>query len=76
MNIHAGLQPLWIIKLKAIKNATVTSVIFSINTSLIHFVFVLTSISNVWERLTKIWAQSHTSAKIFGENWQIRRIFW
>ena len=38
--------------LKAIKNATGTSVIFPINISFIHFVFVLTSVSNV-ERFTK-----------------------
>ena len=36
--------------LKAIKNATGTSVIFHINNSLIHFVFVLTSVPNVGER--------------------------
>ena len=40
--------------LKAIKNATGTSVIFPINSSLIHFVFVLTSVLNVGERFTKI----------------------
>ena len=39
--------------LKAIKNATDTSVIFPINISLIHFVFVLTSVPNVGERFTK-----------------------
>ena len=39
--------------LKAIKNATGTSVIFHINNSLIHFVFVLTSVPNVGERFTK-----------------------
>ena len=39
--------------LKAIKNATGTSVIFPINISLIHIVFVLTSVPNVGERLTK-----------------------
>ena len=39
--------------LKAIKNATRTSVIFHINNSLIHFVFVLTSVPNVGERFTK-----------------------
>ena len=39
--------------LKAIKNATGTSVIFTINISLIHFVFVLTSVPNVGERFTK-----------------------
>ena len=40
--------------LKAIKNATGTSVIFPINISLKHFVFVLTSVPNVGERFTKI----------------------
>ena len=39
--------------LTAIKNATGTSVIFHINNSLIHFVFVLTSVLNVGERFTK-----------------------
>ena len=39
--------------LKAIKNATGASVIFHINNSLIHFVFVLTSVPNVGERFTK-----------------------
>ena len=39
--------------LKAIKNATGTSVNFPINISLIHFVFVLTSAPNVGERFTK-----------------------
>ena len=39
--------------LKAIKNATGTSVSFPINISLIHFVFVLTSVPNLGERLTK-----------------------
>ena len=39
--------------LKAIKNATGTSVIFPINISLIHFDFVLTSVPNVGERFTK-----------------------
>ena len=39
--------------LKAIKNATGTSVIFPKNISLIHFVFVPTSAPNVEERLTK-----------------------
>ena len=39
--------------LKAIKDATGTNVIFPINISLIHFVFVLTSAPNVGERLTK-----------------------
>ena len=39
--------------LKAIKNATGTSVIFPINISLIHFVFVLTRAPNVGERFTK-----------------------
>ena len=40
--------------LKAIKNATGTSVIFPINISLIFSVFVLTSVNNVGERFTKI----------------------
>ena len=39
--------------LKVIKNATGTSVIFPINISLIHFVFVITSVPNVGERFTK-----------------------
>ena len=39
--------------LKAIKNATGTSVIFPINISFIHFVIVLTSVPNVGERFTK-----------------------
>ena len=39
--------------LKAITNATGTSVIFTINISLIHFIFVLTSVPNVGERFTK-----------------------
>ena len=39
--------------LKAIKNATGTNVIFPINISFIHFVFVLTSVPNVVERFTK-----------------------
>ena len=39
--------------LKAIKNATGTSVIFPINITLIHFVFVLTSVPNVEERFTQ-----------------------
>ena len=40
--------------LKAIKNATGSSVIFSINTSFIYSDFVLTSVPNVGERFTKI----------------------
>ena len=39
--------------LKAIKNATGTSVIFPIKNSLIHFVFVLTSVPNVGERFAQ-----------------------
>ena len=39
--------------LKAIKNATGTSVIFPINISLIHFFFVVTSVPNVGERFAK-----------------------
>ena len=62
--------------LKAIKNATGTSDIFPIKISLIHFVVILTSVPNVGERFTKIWAQLHTSAKNFGEKWQIHQIFW
>ena len=61
--------------LKAIKNATGTGVIFPINISLIHFVFVQTSVPNVGECFTKTWAQLHTSAKNFGEKWQIHQIF-
>ena len=53
--------------LKAIKNATGTSVIFPINISFIHFVFVLTSAPIVGERFTKTLAQLHTSVKNFGE---------
>ena len=53
--------------LKAIKNATGTCVIFPINISLIHFVFILTNVPNVGERFTETWAQLHTSAKNFGE---------
>ena len=62
--------------LKAIKNATGTRVIFPINISMIHFVFVLTSVPNVGERFTKTWAQLHTFAKKIGEKWQIHQIFW
>ena len=40
--------------LKAIKNATGTIVIFPINISLVHFVFVLTSVPNVGERYSRI----------------------
>ena len=36
-----------------LKNATGTSVNFHINNSLIHFVFVLTSVPNVGERFIK-----------------------
>ena len=39
--------------LKTIKNANVTSVIFPINISFIHIVFVLTSVPNVGEHFTK-----------------------
>ena len=38
--------------LKATKNATGTSVIFPIDITLIHFVFVLTSAPNVGEHFT------------------------
>ena len=61
--------------LKTIKNATGTIVIFPINISLIHFAFVLTSVPYVGKRFTITWAQSHASAKNFGENWQIHQIF-
>ena len=53
--------------LKAIKNATGTSVVFPVNISFIHYVLVLTSVPNVGERFIKTWAQLHTSAKTFGE---------
>ena len=62
--------------LGAIKNATEISVIFPVIISLIHFVFVLTSVSNVGERFTKTWAQLQTSAKNFDEKWQIHQNFW
>ena len=65
----------WFNILKAIKNATGTSVIFPINISFIHFVFVLTSVPKVKERFTKTWAQLHTSAQKIGEKWQIHQIF-
>ena len=39
--------------LKAIKNATGTSVIFPINVSLIRFVFVLTTVPNIGVHFTK-----------------------
>ena len=39
--------------LKAIKNATGTSVVFPVNISFIHYVLVLTSVPNVGERFTK-----------------------
>ena len=39
--------------LKAIKNATGTSVVFPVNTSFIHYVLVLTSVPSVGERFTK-----------------------
>ena len=39
--------------LKTIKSETGTSVIFPINISLIHFVFVFTGVPNVGERFTK-----------------------
>ena len=51
MNIGYCNQTTYI--LKVIRNATGTSVIFPINISLIHFVFVLTSVPNVGERFTK-----------------------
>ena len=61
--------------LKAIKNATGTSAIFPINISLIHFVFVLTSVTNVGERFTKTCAQLHTSAKNFSKNDKFIKFF-
>ena len=39
--------------LKAIKNATGTSVVFPVDISFIHYVLVLTSVPNVGERFTK-----------------------
>ena len=39
--------------LKAIKNATGTSVIFPVNISFIQYVLVLTSVPNEGERFTK-----------------------
>ena len=62
--------------LKAIKNAPGTSVVFPVNISFIYYVMVLTSFPNVGERFTKTWAHLHTSAKKFGEKWQIHQIFW
>ena len=57
----------WFYILKAIKNATGTSVIFPINITFKHFAFVLTSVPNVEERFTKTCAQLLTFAKKFGE---------
>ena len=39
--------------LKAIKNATGTSVVFPVNISFLHYVLLLTSVPNVGERFTK-----------------------
>ena len=39
--------------LKAIKNATGTSVVFPVNINFIHYVLVLTSVPIVGERFTK-----------------------
>ena len=39
--------------LKAIKNATGTSVVFPVNVSFIHYVLVLTSVPNVGKCFTK-----------------------
>ena len=61
--------------LKAIKNATGISVIFPINISLIHFVFVLTSVPNVEERFTKTWAQLHNLPKILAKNDKFIKFF-
>ena len=54
--------------LKAIKNATGTSVIFPINISLIQFVFVLTSVPNVGERLPKLELNFTLMSKILVKN--------
>ena len=53
MSLNAIQTSILVYILKVIKNATGTSVIFPINISLIHFAFVLTSVPNVGERLTK-----------------------
>ena len=60
---------------KAIKNATGTSVIFPINISLLHFVFVLTSVPNVGERFTKTWAQLHSLPKLLVKNDKFIKFF-
>ena len=39
--------------LKAIKNATGTSVVFPVNISFLHYVLLLTSVPKVGERFTK-----------------------
>ena len=64
------------IYLKPLNTQLVQVLFFPINISLIFFVFVLTSVPNVGERFTKTWAQLHTSAKSFGEKWQIHQFFW
>ena len=53
--LEVGLMILFLPKyiLKAIKNATGTSVFFPVNISFIHYVLVLTSVPNVGERFTK-----------------------
>ena len=61
--------------LKAIKNATGTSVIFPININLIHFVFVLTSAPNLGDRFTKTGAQLQTSAKNLMKNDKFIKVF-
>ena len=61
--------------LKAIKNATGTSVVFPVNISFIHYVLVLTSVPNVGERFTKTLAQLHTSAKKLAKNDKFIRFF-
>ena len=51
MLICKSICPVYI--LKAIKNATGTSVVFPVNISFIHYVLVLTNVPNVGERLIK-----------------------
>ena len=52
-DINQSYTPLYAYILKAINNATGTSIIVPINISFIYFVFVLTSVPNVGERFTK-----------------------
>ena len=58
---------------KTIKNSTGTSVVFLINMSKVHFVYVSTSLPFVRERYSKNWTRLHTSAKFFGEKIQIHK---